>query len=61
MRDLAFSAIPSAWVAMDGQDRDNVIDLLSTYDHVLALKYLMDSTSVDPAIASAIQSTLASS
>ena len=58
MRDLAFSAIPSAWAAMNRSDRDNIIDLLSTYDHVLALQYLVDSASIDPIIAEAIRAAL---
>ena len=58
MRDLAFSAIPSAWIAMTTSDRDDIIDLLSTYDHVLALRYLVDSASIDPAIADAIRTVL---
>ncbi|WP_163805412.1 hypothetical protein [Mycolicibacterium anyangense] len=57
-RDLAFEAIPSAWPGLSRSSREDVIDLLSTYDHVLALKCLVDSTSLDSTIADAIRAEL---
>lgn len=61
LRDLAFSAVPSAWVSLGDDAREDVIDLLSTYDNRLALRYLIDSPSLDPAIAKDIRDALAAS
>ncbi len=58
-RDLALSAIPSAWASLDGAKRDDIIDLLSTFDHVLALRCLVQARSLDAAIASQIRAALA--
>ncbi len=59
MRDLAFVAIPSAWPGLSRDSQEDVIDLLSTYDDLLALRYLIDSPSLDPAIAKDIRDALA--
>lgn len=47
LRDLALSAIPSVWAAMDAPARDNVIDLL-------------DSPSLDRGLAARIRTELSS-
>ncbi len=58
LRDLALSAIPSAWGGLDRDGRDDVIDLLAAYDHVLALKYLLDSPSLSEELATRIRNEL---
>ncbi len=58
LRALAFDAIASAWAALDAGDRENIIDLLSTYDNKLALQYLLDSDSIDPAVAGQIRDVI---
>ncbi|MGB3484632.1 MAG: hypothetical protein WBB07_20745 [Mycobacterium sp.] len=58
LRDLAFTAIPSAWIGLTDAAREEVIDLLSTYDNRLALRYLIDSPSLDPKIANGVCCTI---
>lgn len=54
MRDLAFAALPSAWTGLSTDARQDVIDLLSTYDYPLAFDYLIGSPTIDAESAAAI-------
>ena len=58
MRDLAFAAIPSAWAGLPRDRQEDVIDLLQTYDHVLALKVLAQSQTTAPDLAASITDEL---
>ena len=59
LRELALSVIPVAWPGLSDDLRNDVIDTLSTYDHVLALKCLAGSTSLDFESAEKITAALA--
>lgn len=54
MRDLAFAALPSAWAGLDADARQDLVDLLSTYDYQLAFDYLLGSPTIDAQAATAI-------
>lgn len=58
MRDLAFAAIPSAWPGLSRDLQEDVIDLLQTYDHVLALKVLAQSDATAPDLAAQVADVL---
>lgn len=58
MRDLAFAALPSAWIGLSTDARQDVIDLLSTYDYALAFDYLVGSPTVDAGAAASITAAL---
>jgi hypothetical protein len=55
LRTLAFAALPSAWAGLSDDARQDVIDLLSTYDYPLAFDYLLGSPAIDAAAATAIR------
>lgn len=52
---LAYDAIPSAWPGLNFDDRQDVIDLCSTYDFDLAFRYLLKSSTIDPKIAARLR------
>lgn len=53
---LAFDAIASAWAGLSQDDRQDVIDLCSTYDFDIAFRYLLGSSTLDPKVADRIRS-----
>lgn len=55
MRDLAFAALPTAWVGLDVDARQDLVDLLSTFDYQIAFDYLVGSPTVDAEAAAAIK------
>ena len=54
-QELAYDAIPSAWAGLSFDRRQDVIDLLSTYDFGIAFTVLLKSTTIDPVIADRIR------
>ncbi|KAA1430968.1 MULTISPECIES: hypothetical protein [Mycolicibacter] len=52
---LAYDAISSAWDGLGIDRRQDVIDLLSTYDFDLAFTVLLKSPTIDPDIAARIR------
>lgn len=58
LRKLALNAISSAWPGLDDDLREDVIDLLSTYDHVIALEQLAKSPSLAPDVAAEVHDAL---
>jgi hypothetical protein len=60
-QDLAYDAITSAWPGLDGDARQDVIDLLSTFDFGLAFQYLLKSPTIDVDVASRIRGRIKTS